>query len=289
MSLSYIFREVLRPFYLLFGIFLVSISPMFTSVIGLQWPGLSAIREVIEKILSPGSLIYTNPMSGVERDLFPIIFKPFWSSMSVLGITLIVSLASALLLSILLKFASGKLYKGIMSTASVFQTIPDVVYVLVSQMSLVWVYIQTGVKFAKFTGTGTEEALLVPGLVLSILPFIYFLKTILAMMKEEEGEPYVDLATSKGLHKLRVICVHILRNLLVRLAYQSKFIISLMISNLLIVEYLFNNFGMTVFLLNYTQPPVFFVTAVLFFLPIYLGLKVIEWILYLTTQQEVSL
>lgn len=289
MSLSYILREVLRPFYLLVGIFLVSISPMFTSVTGLQWPGLSAIREVVRKILSPGSLIYTNPTSGVERDLFPIIFKPFWSSMSVIAIALVVSLTSALLLSILLKFASGKLAKGIMSIASVFQTIPDVVYVLVSQMFLVWVYVQTGLKFAKFTGTGTEEALLIPGLVLSILPFIYFLKTILAMMKEEEGKPYVDLATSKGLHKLRVISVHMLRNMMVRLAYQSKFIISLMISNLLIVEYLFNNFGMTVFLLNYTQPPVFFVTAILFFLPIYVCLKVIERVLYLTTQQEVSL
>ncbi|MBX0359499.1 ABC transporter permease subunit [Halobacillus sp. Nhm2S1] len=289
MSLSYIFREMLRPFYLLVGIFLVSISPMFTSVSGLQWPGFQAIGEVLQKIMSPGSLIYTNPTSGVERDLFPIIFKPFWSSMSVIGIALIVSLTSALFLSILLRFVSGRLYKGIMSIASIFQTIPDVVYVLVSQMFLVWVYIQTGVKFAKFTGTGTEEALLLPGVVLSLLPFIYFLKTILAMIKDEEGEPYVDLAASKGLHKLRIVCVHMLRNLLVRLAYQSKFIISLMISNLLIVEYLFNNFGMTVFLLNYTQPPVFFVTAILFFFPIYVGLKMIEGLLYLMTQQEVSL
>ncbi|WP_163528089.1 ABC transporter permease subunit [Halobacillus ihumii] len=138
-------------------------------------------------------------------------------------------------------------------------------------------------------GAGEEEAILAPALVLAILPTMYFLQSMLELVEEERREPYYDLATSKGLTKSFILLRHILRNMFVRLAYQAKFLISIMISNLLIVEYLFENFGMTSFLLTYSQPPVFFVTALLFFGPIYLFLKVIELSLYFFTRQEVSL
>ncbi|MBA2175222.1 hypothetical protein H0266_09980 [Halobacillus locisalis] len=282
-------KEVLYPIYLMIGIFLISISPLFMTSVGLHWPGLENITTVFTGLLQPDSLTYVNPKSGVERELFPIIFKAFGSSFFVLSIALVLAFLAALVLSIVLRMLTDRLYKGVISIASLFQSVPDVVYVLGSQIILVWIYVELDLKFAKFTGAGEQEAILVPGIVLSILPGIFFLKSMLSMLEEEGYRPYVELAKGKGLHPLWITIVHMLRNLFVRLAFQLKFIISLMLSNLLIVEYLFNNFGMTTFLLSYSQPAVFFVTAIMFFIPVYIFLKGVEVALYYATKQEVSL
>ncbi|UOR10826.1 ABC transporter permease subunit [Halobacillus amylolyticus] len=261
---SYLVSELLKPVFLIFGIFIISISPLFMTVGGFVWPGLQAISDVWGQMLRPESLVYTNPTSGVERSLFPIIFKAFASSLSVLSIALSVSFFVALMGTIILWHGPTRIYKLGLSSSSFLQSIPDVVFVVASQMFLVWLYLETGVSFAKFSGAGVEEAVLVPALVLAVLPTMYFFQSMLELVEKEKQEPYYDLAKSKGLTKLSILLKHILRNMFVRLAYQAKFLISIMISNLLIVEYLFENFGMTSFLLIYSQPPVFFVTALLF-------------------------
>ncbi|UOQ93113.1 ABC transporter permease subunit [Halobacillus shinanisalinarum] len=286
---TYLLSEILKPFFLIVGIFLISISPLFMTVEGFVWPEFETIGSVFGQMMRPESLVYINPTSGVERSLFPIIFKAFASSLRVLGIALTVSFFIALLGTIILWRAPKRVYKIFLSSSSFLQSIPDVVFVVASQMFLVWLYLETGTTFIKLAGAGEEEAILAPALVLAILPTMYFLQSMLELVEEEKKEPYYDLATSKGLNKSFILLKHILRNMFVRLTYQAKFLISIMISNLLIVEYLFENFGMTSFLLTYSQPPVFFVTALLFFGPVYLFLKVIELSLYFFTRQEVSL
>ncbi|MBM7553559.1 ABC transporter permease subunit [Thalassobacillus pellis] len=286
---TYLLNEISKPLFLVVGIFIVSISPLFMSVEGFVLPSLDVIKRVFEQMSQPGSLIYINPTSGVERDLFPIVFKAFSSSMSVLGMALLLSFLVALLGTILLWRAPEKIYKMFVSSSTFLQSIPDVIYVVAAQMLIVWAYQETGVKWVRLSGAADEEALVMPALILAILPTMYFFQSMLELVEEERKEPYFDLATSKGLTKPVILLKHILRNMFVRLAYQAKYLISIMVSNLLIVEYLIGNFGMTSFLLTYSQPPVFFVTAILFFGPIYLFLKMVELALYISTKQEVSL
>ncbi|QDP40981.1 ABC transporter permease subunit [Radiobacillus deserti] len=285
----YVINELSKPLLLIVGIFVVSISPLFMSANGLIWPGKQVLTNVIEKMFQPGALVYTNPVSGIERDLFPYIFKAFFSSASVLGIAFAVSFSIALLTATLLWYAPTKMKELCLSFSSLLQSIPDVMYVVISQLLLIWFYQETGTRLANISGAGTDEAILLPALILSILPTIFFFQSMLRLMDEEKKEPYFDLALSKGLTRFWILLKHILRNMLIRLAYQSKYLISLMISNLLIIEYMFENLGMTSLLFSYSQPPVFFVTGILFFVPIYLLLKFMELVLYRLTNQEVSL
>ncbi|SIS71797.1 Binding-protein-dependent transport system inner membrane component [Salimicrobium salexigens] len=286
---SYLLHECMKPFFLILGVFLISISPLFISVEGFVWPGLEQIGGILGQLTNPEALVYINPGSGEERSLFPIIFKAFASSLTVLGIALVVSFSLALLGTLLLWRAPKRLYQLCLSFTSILQSIPDIVFVVASQMFLVWLYVETGSTYIKIAGAGEEEAVLAPALILSILPTIYFFQSMLSLVEEEKEKPYYEMAVSKGLPKTFILLTHILRNILVRLSYQAKFLISIMVSNLLIVEYLFENFGMTSFLLTYSQPPVFFVTALLFFGPVYLFLKIVELALYFFTRQEVSL
>ncbi|ANC70214.1 hypothetical protein AAV35_003735 [Salimicrobium jeotgali] len=282
-------HECIKPFFLIVGVLFISVSPLFISVEGFVWPGIEKILGVFGQLMNPESLVYINPESGEERSLFPIIFKAFASSLTVLGIALVISFSLAVLGTFILWRAPKKIYQLCLSITSLLQSIPDVVFVISSQMFLVWLYIQTGTTFIKLAGAGEEEAVLAPALVLSILPTIYFFQSMLSLVEEEKEKPYYEMAVSKGLPKTFILLTHIMRNMLVRLSYQAKFLLSIMISNLLIVEYLFENFGMASFLLTYSQPPVFFVTALLFFVPIYLFLKGIELSLYFFTREEVSL
>ncbi|WP_146003359.1 ABC transporter permease subunit [Salimicrobium jeotgali] len=286
---SYVIHECIKPFFLIVGVLFISVSPLFISVEGFVWPGIEKILGVFGQLMNPESLVYINPESGEERSLFPIIFKAFASSLTVLGIALVISFSLAVLGTFILWRAPKKIYQLCLSITSLLQSIPDVVFVISSQMFLVWLYIQTGTTFIKLAGAGEEEAVLAPALVLSILPTIYFFQSMLSLVEEEKEKPYYEMAVSKGLPKTFILLTHIMRNMLVRLSYQAKFLLSIMISNLLIVEYLFENFGMASFLLTYSQPPVFFVTALLFFVPIYLFLKGIELSLYFFTREEVSL
>ncbi|SIS39837.1 ABC-type dipeptide/oligopeptide/nickel transport system, permease component [Salimicrobium flavidum] len=238
---------------------------------------------------NPEQLIYINLTSGVERELFPIIWKAFGSSMSVLGLALLLSFVAASVWTFMLWMAPSKVSRGVRSVTSLLSTIPDVMYVLSAQLVMVWVYTTFDWRAIAFTGAGTNEAILLPAVVLSILPSIYFLHSMLDFIDEESREDYYSLAVSKGLPKPYILLRHISRNVMVKFVYQGKFIIGLTVSNLFIVEYLFNNFGMTSFLIEYVQPPVFFVTAMLFFIPIYVALKLVEVLVYVTTKQGVDI
>ncbi|SDJ36074.1 Binding-protein-dependent transport system inner membrane component [Salimicrobium halophilum] len=279
----------MKPLFLIFGIFFISISSLFVAPQGFLWPGIAAIIEVGKRTVNPEELIYINPTSGVERDLFPIIFEAFANTMGVLTLALAVSVAIASAGTFLLWLAPEKWTTGVRSVTSLLSTIPDVMYVLSAQLVMVWIYTTFDWRAIEFTGAGTEDAILLPALVLAILPTIYFLHSMLDFVYEEKGQDYHELAVSKGMPKAHILILHISRNVLVKFVYQGKFIIGLTVSNLFIVEYLFNNFGMTAFLVEYAQPPVFFVTAMLFFIPIYLTLKLLEVFVFITTKQEVDL
>lgn len=271
------------------GIFLISISSLFVAPRGFLWPGLGAIAEVGREMLDPEELIYINPTSGAERDLFPVIFEAFGNTMIVLALALCISATIAGTGTLLLWLAPEKWTTAVRSVTSLLSTIPDVMYVLSVQLVMVWIYTTFDWRAIAFTGAGTEDAILLPALVLTILPTIYFLHSMLDFVDEEQGQDYYQLALSKGMPKAHVLLFHISRNVLVKFAYQGKFIVGLTVSNLFIVEYMFNNFGMTAFLIEYTQPPVFFVTTVLFFIPIYITWKLMEVFVFVTTKQEVDL
>ena len=99
----------------------------------------------------------------------------------------------------------------------------------------------------------------------------------------------MELAKGKGLGKYRIMFIHMIRNVLVSLTYHGKQIIWMMLSNLLILEYLFNVFGVTSFLFSYNKPAIFAVTSVILFVPLYLLLKCMQLVISRKIGKEISL
>ncbi|MEN2767594.1 ABC transporter permease subunit [Ornithinibacillus xuwenensis] len=127
-----------------------------------------------------------------------------------------------------------------------FGTIPDFIFVLFLQLSVVFVYQTTGLKIAKIASRSTDEnALLLPLITLTIVPTIYLIRTLSEKTYDVLTEDYILTAKAKGLRKGYVFIHHVVRNVLPFLKADIHKVLAIMMSNLFIVEYLFNIRGIT--------------------------------------------
>lgn len=102
-------------------------------------------------------------------------------------------------------------------------------------------------------------------------------RTILYHIEQEWEENYILTVKGKGLTRVHILIHHILPRAFKSLFFQSKVIIWFMVSNLLVVELLFNIFGITNFIFTYGTPVLFSLFCILIFLPIFTFISIGEW------------
>ncbi|MGM0840233.1 MAG: ABC transporter permease subunit [Bacillota bacterium] len=247
------------------------------------------LASLCKELLTPHKLVYTNPIADVERPLFPIIFIAFMSSAKIFFLSLGMALTSSIIL-LVIYFSVGKRVRKIMQGVSFYLgALPDIFVIGILQIFVVWYFKQSGILLIDVASVGENQVVLFPAITLSILPTFFFLGSMVSFLKEEEGLPYVELAKGKGLSKYRIMFIHMMRNVLVSLTYHGKQIIWMMLSNLLILEYLFNVFGVTSFLFSYNTPSIFAITAIMLFIPLYLLLKLLQLMISKKIGKEMSL
>jgi peptide/nickel transport system permease protein len=247
------------------------------------------IGEVVKDIMSPGDLVYINPISDIERKLFPILLLAFWSSARIFFLSLMLALLFSVVLLIFHFSLSRMFKKGIKAFSFLIGSLPDIFIIILTQLSIIWLFKKTGLLLIDTAAVGENQVILLPAVTLSVLPTFFFFTNMVRFLSEEEGKPYVELAKSKGLSQFRILFMHMTRNVLVSLTYHGKQIAWMMISNLLILEYLFNVFGITSFLFTYNTPSIFAVASILLFLPLYLCLKLLQLVILRKTGKEMSL
>ncbi|MCR8848013.1 hypothetical protein NQ095_06300 [Rossellomorea sp. SC111] len=275
---------------IIIGIILVSAtSGLFkTQMLSLVTYG-QELMAVCRELVEPQHLVYTNPVSHIERPLFPIILKAFMSSARIFFLALGLALTCSVLM-IILYFSVGKrIRQGMEAISFYLASLPDIFVIGSLQMLVVWFFKQTGILVVDIASLGENQVILFPAVTLSILPTFFFLGSMVSFLKEEEGLPYVELAKGKGLGRFRIMFIHMMRNVLVSLTYHGKQIIWMMLSNLLILEYLFNVFGVTSFLFSYNTPAIFAITSIMLFVPLYLLLKFMQFVISRKIGREMSL
>ncbi|WP_456271878.1 ABC transporter permease subunit [Bacillus sp. AK031] len=271
--------SVLQVVMILTGIIALSILP---SIINEVW-------EVVAGFFSLNSLVYVNPISGIERELFPFFWKAYEYTLIIFFSALFLSLSISILV-MFFYFLLGKPVQLVIDSITFFiSSLPDIFIIVGSQLLIVWFFKETGIYLFDFVSLGEDRAYLLPILCLSVLPTMYFIKTLTVLMKEEYEKQYVELAKSKGIGYFKILFVHMFRNTIISLSYHGKNVMWLMLSNLLILEYLFNMLGVTTFLFSYNTPALFAVSSILLFMPVYLFLKFIQKLAGNMTGNEVEL
>ncbi|PEE41429.1 ABC transporter permease subunit [Bacillus pseudomycoides] len=224
-----------------------------------------AIVYLGDKLLHPREITYGFRDS---RMLFPQIWMHYMETMLVFVSSFLLSLLIAYLLVVWVLQRSHtrqRIWSGIFL---VLESIPDILLILLSQLLVVVVFQKTGWMPVKFAGISGERVRLLPILCLTLPTTLLFIKLLLLRFREELEKDYSIFAKSKGLSLRYILTHHISRNVLLTTVYYAKMNILFMLSNLYIIEWLFNTYGMFVFVKENSKMEVFTVCLVLLYVPI---------------------
>jgi peptide/nickel transport system permease protein len=234
------------------------------------------VAELLGSLTSLGELEFSTGRN-VFRPIFPTIVPPLKDSLILVGGSIFLSAAVSLVIAFIIVNFNKRSIDVFQEIFTYVQAVPDIFYIILLQVLVVWLYEQTTIQFLNFASYGEEQAILLPILSLSITPTMIITKLLISQMLEELSKSYANLARAKGLSFRRIIFVHVLRNTIYSFFHYSKTIILFFLTNLLIVEYLFNIPGIMSFILQYPYPEVFFIGILLIYYPIFLLFQCYEF------------
>ncbi|CAM3948878.1 Oligopeptide transport system permease protein OppB [Mesobacillus thioparans] len=230
------------------------------------------IKDLTLKVLTLTGLTYDG-----QHEMLPAVMDRFFYSMTTLGMALVAAAAAAFMLSYLLVLFFEKQKDYILSFIEIIRSIPDVLWMFLLQAGVIWVFKTFGVKFVQTTSLGSDhQAVLLPLISLSLPIFLFLTQVIILKIFEELDQQYILLAKAKGLSYFYMLNVHVIRNISQDLQGHFKTIVWMMLSTLVMVEYIFNLDGLMLFNIKHISVELFVFSCILFFTPFFLIYRLIE-------------
>ncbi|NMH69249.1 ABC transporter permease subunit [Bacillus sp. RO3] len=233
---------------------------------------LERLDQTLTEIMNPSFIqIYW----GEGNKQYPIseVFASTYSySFLLLFSSFLLAILMAVILSYTLMLLPRNAYRFSSRIVNVLDALPDVFIVVLFQLFIIWLFKETGLLVFDIYALGEERIYILPILCLSVLPVVFLLKQFLFQLKEEETKPYVEFSYSKGFRKSYTVWHHLFRNVWVHFFFHLKPIFLLMLSNLLIIELLFNinGFMQTLLRTATNSPAAFFLGMLLIFIPFFI-------------------
>ncbi|MED1557578.1 ABC transporter permease subunit [Bacillus paramycoides] len=236
------------------------------------------------KLLQPGEITYGFRES---RKLFPQIWIHYIETMIVFLSAFLLSLLIAYVLVVWVLQRSHmkqKVWNGVFLT---LESIPDILLILLSQLLVVIVFQKTGFMPIKLARIGEERVRLLPIICLTIPTTLLFIKLLLLRFREEMEKDYSIFAKSKGLSLRHILTHHISRNVLLTTIYYAKTNILFMLSNLYIIEWIFNTYGMFVFVKENSKLEIFTVSLIILYVPLFILFRLLHTFLQNVIKERV--
>ncbi|KAA0546892.1 ABC transporter permease subunit [Bacillus sp. BGMRC 2118] len=267
-------RETLLKFLLsVVGIIFVGGLPSLFRVSEGQYINLDAyweaLKVIFRSLLQLGDLTYM-PTQNVEYPLFPHIFSPVGYSILLLFASLAIAYFMSILLTVATMILPRKLVRWTKVTLSMLDSIPDLLLIYSFQLLVIFLYKKTGMIFFNFAALPGERIYFLPIVCLSIYPAVFLYRLTITLFEEEFNQNYITLAKGKGIRMMVIMFKHVLPNVTVSLVNNSKNVMWFMLTNLLILERMFNIPGITTFIFQYISPEVFVIGLLLLFIPIFI-------------------
>ncbi|MHC8520270.1 ABC transporter permease subunit [Rossellomorea sp. H39__3] len=187
------------------------------------------------------------------------------------------ALAVALFIVFVYFLLPGWSRKGIAFGLRVLDGIPDILFMIGTQLLVIYVFKETGLNVANVATVQGERAVLLPVVSLAIPTMLMFLKLLILRFGQEIEKDYVVLARAKGISPPAILNHHVLRNVVVSTVYYIRHHLWFILSNLYLVEVLFNVPGISWFIKDYPTTEVFTVALLLIYVPLYLSFHLFEW------------
>jgi ABC-type dipeptide/oligopeptide/nickel transport system permease component len=164
-------------------------------------------------------------------------------------------------LTMLIAFAAGiwfgvidgyrKKDKGSISTMVnlIGLSLPDVFVVIVAQIFIGWAV--NSKVFGPFIDIDIVKFFIIPLFCLSIIPTMYVTRIVSTSIREEIKKEYIKAARAKGLSRRQVLVQHILIGVVIKVLDSMPSVLTIIISNMIVVEYLFYYPGIVYNLFSY--------------------------------------
>ncbi|MCM3630884.1 ABC transporter permease subunit [Paenibacillus glycanilyticus] len=125
-------------------------------------------------------------------------------------------------------------------------SLPDFVFILLMQFGIVWMASKTGVVlFEVATLTSDDPAIALPLIAMIVIPANYMIRSVAMQMRLTLTEDYIRNAKARGLSRTYIVFYHALPNVLPFVKGDLHKLMGIIMGNLFITEYLFNNKGVT--------------------------------------------
>ncbi len=268
------------------GVFLLGALPGLFNGMKLDLNGYgNRLLNTVQELIHYKNLAF---QSGNERySLFPAIFEYLWYSIVILFGALVLSFFVGFFITYVSFILPSPFKKGLRRVALLIESLPDVFILAVVQIGVIWLYKKT--DFLIMDVASFDRIYAMPILVLSILPSFLFYRIMLQVFEEEMEKPYVELAQTKGIDSTMILLVHVLRNAILPIYFHSRSIVWFALSNLFIMEVIFNLNGLIRFIYEHPTPEIFTISVLLLFVPIFSVLSVYQLIAERMSKQEVLL
>lgn len=237
---------------------------------------IQSLKEVFVNLMDISNFQYVR-----GKFLFPQLFVHYKETIVIFLAAFFISLFVAFCIVYVIMSSSPRIQHRIKSFLIFLESIPDILLILVSQILVVWFFKQTGFLPFQIASIGGESIRGLPIFCLSIPTTILFVKMLVLRFENELEKDYVLFAKAKGLNRFHILNRHVLRNVLLSTLFFAKTNIFFMLSNLYIIEWIFNTGGIFMFLKSYEsiKVEVFIVSVLLIYIPIFILFKLFHYLI----------
>ncbi len=237
---------------------------------------LITIKNIFISLLSPLDITY-----GWEypRSIFPQIFIQYKETIILILTSLLISIILSFSLTYLVLLVFHKMKTSILWFLTIIESLPDIFYIIFFQFLTIMIYKKTDTLLFNVASAGEDRAFFLPLLCLSIPLTLLLTKFLIQQFEKETEKLYVEYAVSKGMAPFYIFNIHILKNVLFSLYHYSKTAIWFVISNLIIIEYMFNMTGIIYFIYSNLSSEIFVIGILMLYLPVFLFYRIGEWLI----------
>ena len=215
------------------------------------------------------------------------IMKSYRYTMTILLLSFILVIILAVCMAIVVILSPPKVRNVLKNIINFFEGVPDLLIIFLFMFFVVTLYKTTGLKFLQLYGVFGNKPYFVPIMTVSFLPLFLMLQFLIKIITDEQTEPYVEYAKAKGIGQVRVLLVHIMRNIFPLAIVQLRTIVWVLLSNIYLVEVILNINGFNQQLLKVVSLGGNITTLVIFLLMLTSPLLIIETVgWYLSTKMK---
>ncbi|WP_462413234.1 ABC transporter permease subunit [Neobacillus sp. Marseille-QA0830] len=251
--------------------YLFKVGDTLTFTLEPLWGFIKLRVWALTQIIKPNSLALLDELNAGESYRY---------SMTILSVSLFVVILTGIFLAILLQMAPGIIRRPLKKVIDFFEVVPDLFIIFLFQFVIITLYKETGLKILQLYGIFGQKPLFVPIATISFLPAMMLMQFIIKELEQEESKDYVQYSLVKGLSRFRILFVHMVRNIIPLFVIHLRTILWVLLSNLYLLEFMFNLPGFTkTFMISYGKDD--FLVMVILLLLFMLPLLIIEAISFL--------